>query len=391
MQRIHSVKSILLMYPVIITAMAGLAYSSETLSGKGYLSNLQTVAAHDRNSPWLIEGNLLNRLEGAWQPIKYLSVNGSLRTRLIYGDFVEQVPGYATMLSRSAGFLKMSRVIDDGQSWLVHSEIDRLYAEATAGSWQVRAGRHRINWGLNLAWNLNDLFNTFSLFDVDYPERPGTDAVLVEYYPSPTSDAQLVWQAGETPDSMGFAGLYRFNRWGYDFQAIGGVVRQDLATGGGWSGQIAGGGFRGECTWFHPLSDTSNSIDVISACVSGDYTFSINLYVHAALLYTSNGSAEKHRDPASLHDLLSLSAKKLSTSRYSCLGQITYPITPLLKADLMTVVNPIDRSLCLNPTLRFSISDNIDLSLLAQLFKGDTRTEFGDYGAFVMAKLRWSF
>lgn len=376
---------------VAATIAASRACANEPFSGRGYCSFLQTVAAPDKNDPWFIEGNVLSRLEGTWRPVQHCSLDGSLRTRLIYGDFVEQIPGYANLLSRSAGFLKLSRIVDSGQSWLVHSEIDRLSAEVTAGSWSVRAGRQRINWGLNLAWNPNDVFNTFSLFDVDYPERPGTDAMLVEYYPSPTSDAQLVWQAGEIPDSMAFAGLFRFNTWGYDLQAIGGVVRQDLVAGGGWAGQIGGGGCRGECTWFHPLPGASDHTEVVSACVSGDYTFTHSLYVHAALLYTSNGSTAKHRDPASVRELLSLSAKKLSTSRYSCFGQVSYPVTPLLHATVMTVINPLDRSFCVNPTLRISIADNTECSLLAQLFEGDARTEFGAYGMFVMGRLRWDF
>ncbi|MBN1129003.1 MAG: hypothetical protein JXA71_08455 [Chitinispirillaceae bacterium] len=358
---------------------------------KGHLSYLHTVASQNSGSPLLIEGNLHNRIDAAWRATGAATLNGSLRTRLLYGDFVEQSPDYGASLSQSTGYFKLSRVLDDGPSWLLHSEIDRLYGEAGYGAWQVVAGRQRINWGLNLVWNPHDLFNAYSLFDVDYPERPGTDAVSVEYYPSETSNAQLVWQAGETLDSMAFAGRYRRSVYGYDIQAIGGLVKQDLVAGGGWSGAVAGGAFRGEAAWFHPTKAGAGSTDIVSACVSGDYTFSWSLYAHAAFLYTSNGSAQKTRSPATINDLLSLSAKKLSTSRYSCLGQVSYPVTPLVNADLTGVINPIDHSFYACPTVRVSVSDNSELSLLAQVFEGKENSEFGAYGMFAMGRFRWSF
>jgi hypothetical protein len=374
---------------VFVFAAAAVSFASESVSGRGYLSYLNTVSAQDRHSPWLVEGTVHSRLDAVWHAAQALSFTGALRTRLLYGDFVEQVPDYTASLSRSRGYFRLSRVIDEGRSWLLHSEIDRLYAEATAGKLQVRLGRHRINWGMNLAWNPNDLFNTYSLFEVDYPERPGSDALLFEYYPSPSSDAQLVWKAADRGDSMALAALYRCNYRGYDVQGIAGVVENDLVAGCGWAGQVRGGGFRGEMTWFHSLEDAAP--DAVSASVSGDYTFSCNLYAHAAVLYTSSGSAAASRAPASMDELLSLSAKKLSTSRYSCFGQLAYPVTPLVNAEIMAVVNPVDFSLYVNPSLRISVADDWELTLMAQVFEGRRNTEFGGYGVFGMGRLRWSF
>ena len=78
-----SAKSLLTTFSVFFAVTTGSAYSSELFSGKGYLSFLQTVAAQNRDAPWLIEGNLHNRLEGTWQPLRNFSLNGALRTRLL--------------------------------------------------------------------------------------------------------------------------------------------------------------------------------------------------------------------------------------------------------------------------------------------------------------------
>ena len=113
---------------VFVLAAAAVSFASENLSGRGYLSYLNTVFAQDRHSPWLIEGTVHSRLDAVWHAAQALSLTGALRTRLLYGDFVEQVPDYAASLSQSRGYFRLSRVIDEGRSWLLHSEIDRLYS-----------------------------------------------------------------------------------------------------------------------------------------------------------------------------------------------------------------------------------------------------------------------
>jgi len=365
---------------------------SDQFTGKGYFSFLQTVAARSTTAPWLIEGSLLNRSEGSWNPTSWVSCYGSVRSRLVYGDFVELVPGYSKHLSVSNGFFDLATRWNDGKSWVLHSEIDRLYAEFYREKWLIRLGRHRINWGMNLVWNPNDLFNSYSLFDVEYIERPGTDAMLLEYYPSATSSLQLVYKIGDNPDSLTIAALARVNVRGYDLQVLGGITGTDLVTGGGWSGQIGGGGFRGEASYFHPRYHVFDSTGIFTASVSGDYTFPSELYLHTAFLYVSNGTDKKTRTSSSdLFESFNYSAKQLSHSRFGIYGQVTYPITPLVYLELQGIVNPSDHSFFIGPAIRFSLSDNAELRIVGQLFEGADNTEFGGIGMLSYASLKWNF
>ena len=43
-------------------------------------------------------------------------------------------------------------------------------------------GKQRINWGIQNFWNSHDLFNQLNIFDFDYIERPGNDAIRIQYY-----------------------------------------------------------------------------------------------------------------------------------------------------------------------------------------------------------------
>jgi hypothetical protein len=272
----------------------------------------------------------------------------------------------------------------------MHSMLDRAWIEYIKGKWQIRAGRQRINWGINLVWNPNDVFNTFSYFDFDYEERPGTDGLKVQYYTSVTSSAELVYKVGRNNDETAIAGMYRFSKFNYDFQFLGGWVGKDYVLGGGWSGDIKGGGFRGEATWFRPrnMNDTDN-FESFVASVSGDYTFKSSLYVHTGFLFNSHGTTGDAGGRSFFAP--NISAKMLSVGRYQLFGQASYPFTPLLSGNFSAMLNPCDGSSFVGPSFTYSLADNWEVMLNGQLFFGDNGTEYGDYGQAVYGRIKWSF
>jgi hypothetical protein len=267
--------------------------------------------------------------------------------------------------------------------------IDRVWIEYIKGKFQVRAGRQRINWGLNLVWNPNDIFNTFSYFDFDYEERPGTDAVKIQYFTGYTSSAELVYKFGKNSKDNAIAGMYRFSKFNYDFQVLGGWDGRDYIVGGGWTGDIKGGGFRGEISWFTPGNKTLDSEEAVIGSVSGDYTLQNGFYIHAAVLFNSTGTAGKAAgreffDP-------NLSVKMLTLSRWNLYGQISYPFTPLLTGNFSAIINPCDGSSYLGPAIIWSLGNNLELMLTSQLFAGKKGTEYGELGKAMFGRLKWAF
>ena len=120
---------------------------------------------------------------------------------------VKKFPDYEQMIDEEGGYFDLGTVLISADGWFLHSAIDRAWVDYTLGKLQVRAGRQRINWGVNLVWNPNDIFNTFSYFDFDYEERPGTDAVRVQYYTGTTSSAELVYKPGPNRTRSALAGI----------------------------------------------------------------------------------------------------------------------------------------------------------------------------------------
>ena len=120
-----------------------------------------------------------------------MTFTAEARTRLFYGETVKTFPQYADIIDHDEGYLvDLSGVVSEGNSYFIHSGIDRLNVDWSSGKWQMRLGRQRINWGQTFVWNPNDIFNAYSFFDFDYEERPGSDAALVRYYAGATSSIE---------------------------------------------------------------------------------------------------------------------------------------------------------------------------------------------------------
>lgn len=383
---------------ILLTALALLRpvhmHAQEDAGSKtgfnGYLKFLQTINYQDFNDLWLIDNLIHNRLNFKYIPDERIRLTAELRNRLFYGDFVKYFPGFDSLIGFDNGVVDLSFNLVRGNSILLNSTIDRLYLDYTSGNLHVRFGRHRINWGQNLVWNPNDVFNAFSYFDFDYEERPGTDALRIQYFTGTTSSAEFVYQLGDNLDDMSFMGMYRFSKWAYDMQFMAGSVKTDLVVGTGWSGNIKGGGFRGEATYFHPKPGSEQTEGQLVASVSGDYTFPSSLYLHASFIYNSLGATGK---PGTINPgiLFGTSAKYLTLSRLDLFGQVSYRISPLFYGGIASIVNPFDGSYFVAPSLTYSIGDNAELLFIAQIFEGEPGSEFGGIGKLLYFRAKWSF
>ena len=331
-----------------------------------------------------------NRLNFKWYTTDKLTTVIEMRNRIIFGNLVKDFQDYQSSINVDNGYFDLSFVPLDGKSWFLHSMIDRAYLDWNSGKWEIRLGRQRVNWGVNLVWNPNDVFNTFSYFDFDYEERPGTDAARVQYYVGATSSAELVYKIGKSTNDMALAGLYHFTSWNYDFQFLGGWVGSDMVVGTGWAGDIEGAGFRGEITHFIPRQGQTDSKTATVASISADYTFPNSLYIHSSILYNSIGAKGKAGGFDPFFNT-NLSAKHLSYAQYSLFGQVSYPITPLFSTNITGIINPNDGSWYFGPALTYSLQSNLELMATSQLFFGEEGTEFGDIGKLVFARLKWSF
>jgi len=349
--------------------------SEGNITLNGYLTDMQTVMFSDVNKDWTIDNLLHNRLNFHWYPSERISASIQLRNRFIFGETLAQVPGYADAIGKSDGFADFSFNLTSGDSYLLNLNIDRLWLQYSTGKLVITAGRQRINWGQTFVWNTNDIFNAYSYFDFDYVERPGSDALRLQFYPDYTSILEMAVKI----DSLGkftAAGLYRFNILSYDIQFIAGMLQENDYLGGlGWSGNIGPAGFRGEGTYFHPMKNPADTSGLFIASAGLDYTFENSLFLQAEYLFSSNPSVSLAILTGSVSSQLNV--KQLAFTDHTLFASVSYPVTPLLQLTFAGMYFPELKGTFTGPSFSFNAFENVDLGLFIQYFNAELPDDSG--------------
>lgn len=340
----------------------------------GYLSTLNSTMFESLKNPYNFDNLIHNRLNFKAYLTSSLTFAAEVRNRLFFGDMVRYNQMYSEMISTDQGLVDLSWNIVDRHSYFFNTTMDRLWLDFNSGKFQARVGRQRINWGQALVWNPNDIFNAYSYFDFDYVERPGSDAIRLQYYPGSSSAIELAVKANSN-DEITAAALYRFNKWSTDIQVLAGVLENDeLVTGFGWSGAIGSVSFRGEASWFQPFENFTDTAGTGMFTVGADKFFGDNSMLQAQLLFANN--PYDFGNVTGLYTSGNMSVKDLAFSKVSAFASYSYPITPLISAGVSAMWFPDREGFFTGISTDWSVAENVDLTVLWQHFQG----EFGTGG-----------
>ena len=361
-----------------------------------------------------------NRLNLAWYPNDEFSVYIEMRNRIFVGSSVNNISNYGELIDSNNDFFDLSFTASNDDV-VLNMMFDRLYVQWVKNNWEVKLGRQRINWGVNLVWNPNDWFNAYSFFDFDYEERPGSDAVRVTYYTGVASSIEVAGKIADTPDAFVAAGMYKMNKWNYDIQFLGGLAQGDVALGTGWAGNLGLASLKGELTYFLPVIDTDANTNYLKdllppfnyildsngsrmiiseryssmflGAISVDYSFKNSLYLNGSVMYSSIGDYGANLfGSAIVQQIGTFTVRDLSPYPWSSFIQVSYQFTPLLFGGGAIMFYPGTNNFFINPGITYSIVTNLDIDLVGQLFFGDNQN--GSYDAIsksMFARVKWSF
>ncbi|MDX1349178.1 MAG: hypothetical protein R3279_02960 [Putridiphycobacter sp.] len=364
------------------------SYWKDHFTFGGYIKYMNTNSFVNLNQ--IATDNLFhNRLNLKYYINNNWTAKVEMRNRIFYGASLQAVPNYANSIGLDAGAVDLSFNVINEPGLLFNSTIDRANIEFNKGKWNVKLGRQRINWGINLAWNPNDLFNAYNFVDFDYTERPGSDAARVTYYATDMSQIELAYRPGKTMDESTLAALYKFNKWRYDIQFIAANYRTDLAAGFGFAGNIWQAGFKGEGTYFHPKNNLSDTNGVFTASISSDYTFGNGLYLNLSGYY--NSGAGGFNSLAQLSTLNTLSAKNLLPTEFAGFVQVSKAFTPIFGAGISIMYLPGINGVFAIPTLNYSIAQNWSLDFIGQILFAEVNNKFTNASNSLFMRLMWSF
>lgn len=358
-----------------------------SFSVNGYVKYLPSYLDYNLKPSTWISPSLLepqnthlihNRLNMRGYFGKNLTLGVELRNRIMFGDL--------QTIQSDQGWVDMSFYVLDKPKVIFHSMVDRLWLKYQKNKFEINIGRQRVNWGINTIWNSNDLFNAYNFIDFDYVERPGSDVIRLIYTGDNLSSLELVFMPTNKGRNV-FAGMYRFNKLGYDFQIIGADYFDDVVIGGGWAGNILKAGFKGELSYFI----NKYTENVLSLSSSIDYSFKNGYYILVSYLYNSQG-----RNTPGLMNFINitenvLSPRNLMPSKNSYLLQISKPISPPVNASFTVMYGSGINLLYISPSISYDVSSRIDLSVIGQIFFLENTQKIENLMRGVYLQMKYSF
>ncbi|WP_428196092.1 hypothetical protein [Aliivibrio kagoshimensis] len=363
----------------------------------GYVKYMANVTLADNNQN-ITEHLIHQRFNFEYRFNDHLRFNSSLRNRLILGESTD-IPGYADVIDTDTGYVDLSGNWLDKSGAIGNSQIDRLSLSWADEQWQVRGGRFRINWAMATLWNANDIFNSYSIYDFDYEERAGTDALMVSHTLGYASNIDIVYAPNSNRDLDSYSARYLFNHDLWDMQLLLGKSLSDRVIGAGFAGDIAGAGARGEVTFFDPIWETipgqsqSSSVQKRTwvASLETDYTFnsSSNWAARAAILYIS----ELQDINSGLHYLnMPLTPKTLSFAHWTYYADVGVDLTPLSRLTFAASYYQ-DGSYFVSATNSYSLANDWELLAVVQRFDGIKEESLFDSSAAtqIFGRIKWSF
>ena len=376
-----------------------LLVNAQNLQFSGYAKYLLSRSEYPFISGALTDHLIHVRLNSRY----YISDNwtAALETRIrtYYGQSVEKFPGFKSLTKHHYPLGDLGWEFLDKKEWFGYAEIDRAYLDYQSTNFEATLGRQRIAWGTSLVWNVIDLFNPMSILDFDYEERPGSDAVRLQYFTGPLSRIELAVAPHKQAKVSTWALLWATHAGEYDFYFLSGQKQLRRLAGFAFSGYIKGAGFRGELKVSDPPSKgakplqsfpmrlTYNDRANVQAVLSLDYAFPNSFYIHSEAYYNRDGVTQG----GALYWNEIGEADMLNPARWSLFQEFAYDINPLLRADVFALINPNEKSMLIAPSLNWSVVTNLDLYALAFLTTGKANTEYRTYGTAGFFRLKYSF
>lgn len=354
----------------------------------GYTKNLVS-AIHLRQFGTSWDNLVHNRAMFEWQADTAWSVRGDLRSRLFFGDLAAS-PLFDAMIEAGANdIVDLSMGTRIGDRGYVHSYFDRLYVQYRNERFEARAGRQRINWGINTLWNPNDIFNAYAFTDFDYEERPGSDAIRLRYFTGELSSIEVVGKLGNTMRDGAAAMLWKSHLGTYDLQFLGGYLTEsgNIVLGGGWAGNLKNWGFKGEASVFVPLEDE----DPLGAAVSmgWDYVFAGGVLLGFGGLYNAQG-----RTSGGLEELFAfeLSARNLYPFRWTINASMGVSFHPLINGSFTAVYSIAgSHPVFLSPAVSWSVAEDIDIDVVGQFVFQKSGKDFISPVQAGFFRVKWSY
>jgi len=331
----------------------------------------------------------------------------------------------ASLITAQRRLVDFEPFLVDAGAFRVQHNLDRLALTWRGQHVTVVVGRQVLSWGTGRLWNPTDLISPFAPTDVDREVRRGADAVRASVALGPTAQLDVLWLPQRLARDMGGVVRGRANVAGWDVSATVGKYVADLVIGADFSGDLGPLGAHGEAAWTLPLVGlgTSDPVSVrggfVRAVAGLDWRPLESLVLGAEYYFNGFGAASPEGILAVMRSDRLVRGEVFGAERHYAGLTASWLATDLLTVGLYAIVNLVDPSALLVPSLEYSfeqhvlvrvggfvpIGQGLDASLLRGLSGADVvsnstswqratstlgaRSEYGlsGYGAFIQVGL----
>jgi hypothetical protein len=263
--------------------------------------------------------------------------------------------------------------------------LDNVYARFALNRLAVTAGKQQISLGTGYFANPTDIFNTKDALDPTY-EQPGHNAIRIDLQVLPRLNLMALY----SPIDLDFESSGKFLRakmgFGHFDVSLLGCETQHTTTdfytfdqtqerrrilGGDIVGELIGMGIWAEGI----LNFFEDSEDGYEFLVGTDYTFDSGLYT--MLEYHHNSLAKSDHEDYDLNDWMRFFVGETKTiTSDQIYGLVQYPLTDMLVIGGSAVFSVSDMSAAIIPMIQYSLFQNIELTLMGNIYVGDEGTAY---------------
>ncbi|MCM8775299.1 MAG: hypothetical protein NC930_02960, partial [Candidatus Omnitrophica bacterium] len=211
--------------------------------------------------------------------------------QVYFGNFVGSGDfRIARKQSEERQFLDLGETLVEDEDGFYEQRLYRASVLYHTEWFELEIGRQQIPWGVGHFFTPTDLFNPFSVTQLELDERDGVDAINVTSKRIKDFKIQGVYTpTGGQLHPQRYLGRISRDFNGYEFGLLGGRVKRDHAAGFDIAGNLDDSSVRGEFLY----READDEKDFVKFTVNADHNFPHN--IHGLMEYHFNGQGR--RDP----------------------------------------------------------------------------------------------
>jgi hypothetical protein len=279
--------------------------------------------------------------------------------------------------------------------------LDNIYARLANYRFALTVGKQQISLGTGYFSNPTDVFNTKDALDPTY-EQPGHNAIRFDAYLADRFGIMIMytpvewnWQnSGKMVRLKTGFGHFDISVLGYEFQYVTTdfytfiqTQQQRRLLGADFVGELFGLGVWAEGAYSFLEEEASE--DFYEFLVGTDYTFEGGLYMMCEYHHNSLGKSDYQT--YDLNDWMRFFVGETKTiSRDQIYGFIQYPLADLFMIGTSAIFSISDQSIAVVPMIQYNIFENVDLTLMFNLYLGEEGKVFSSSlgnGGFIRAQI----